>query len=70
MILDVPAGFVGIELDLVERLVYPTSDLIVYVTNCSSTSLLSMARWIETVKAPLDRRWYGYLGRKTWRGSQ
>lgn len=55
VILDVPAGFVGIELDLVERLVYPTSDLIVYVTDCSSTSLLSMARWIETVKAPLDR---------------
>lgn len=55
VILDVPAGFVGMELDLVERLVYPTADLIVYVTDCSSTSLLSMARWIETVKAPLDK---------------
>lgn len=55
IILDVPSGFVGLELDLTERLVYPLADLVVYVTDCSSTSLLSMARWIETVKAPLDK---------------
>lgn len=49
---DAGSSFVGTELDMIEKVLFPMSDLIVYVTDCSSTSLLSMARWIETVKAP------------------
>lgn len=55
VIIDVPCSFVGTELDVAEKVAYPKSDLIVYVTDCSSTSLLSMTRWIEIAKSPLEK---------------
>ena len=55
VVLDIPCSFVGTELDVVEKVAYPSADLIVYVTDCSSTSLLSMARWVETVKSPREK---------------
>lgn len=54
VVVDAGTSFVGTESEVARRVIFPVADLIVYVTDCSSTSLLSMARWIETVKAPVS----------------
>lgn len=55
IIVDTSYSYVGTEMELLEKVVYPKSDLIVYVTNCSMSSLLSMTRWVESARAPISK---------------
>lgn len=52
IILDTSVNYLD---PLLEKVAYPMSDLIVMVTEVVSTSVFSMARWVQEVTSPLDQ---------------
>lgn len=52
IILDTSVNYLD---PLLEKVAYPMSDLIVMVTEVVSTSIYSMARWVQEVTSPLDQ---------------
>jgi MinD-like ATPase involved in chromosome partitioning or flagellar assembly len=52
IILDTSVNYLD---PLLEKVAYPMADLIVMVTEVVSTSVFSMARWVQEVTSPLDQ---------------
>jgi len=52
IILDTSVNYLD---PLLEKVAYPMADLIVMVTEVVSTSVYSMARWVQEVTSPLDQ---------------
>lgn len=52
IILDTSVNYLD---PLLEKVAYPMSDLIVMVTEVVSTSVFSMARWVQEVTSPIDQ---------------